>query len=539
MSSEAPEAVEQAEALAAWRAALGAGAVCTDPARLARYGRATQPGAPQAWCVLFPESTAQVQAIVKIAAAHGAALYPISRGCNWGYGDACPSRAGAALVDLGRMQAIRGLDAELGWVRVEPGVTQQQLCDYVAEHAPDYWVDVTGAGPEASIIGNIVERGFGHTPYADHLGTTSALELVLADGQILETGLGHFPGARAAGVYPYGVGPVLDGLFTQSNLGIVTAATLWLYPKPDAFRFFYLKVDRADALPDLVDALRPLRLRGALNSAVHVGNDLRVVSGNRGYPWEACGGQTPLPEHVRAALRRESGVGHWNVSGALVGGRAQVAEAAGELRAAVRSLGSITFVDDRKLAWGSALVGWLGRFGLGARWQRQLEALTPNYGLLQGKPATWALRGTHWRLRTPPQDHATDPRDCGAGLYWISPVLPLRGSDAEELVALARPILESHGFELIITFTLLNERSMVAVMNISFDQSIPEETQAATACYHALMDACVAGGFPPYRTSPSGMPHLHRPGDTFWETASAIKQALDPQGILSPGRYIL
>jgi 4-cresol dehydrogenase (hydroxylating) len=525
-------------ALAAWRAMLGDDAVAADATQLGRNARTTQPTGAPPWCALHPSSTAQVQAIVRIAAEHGTPLYPISRGCNWGYGDACPPQAGAALLDLSRMNRILALNVELGWVRIEPGVTQQQLCDYIAQHAPGYWVDVTGAGPDASLVGNIVERGFGHTPYADHLGTACALEIVLADGTVLETGLAHFPGARAAGVYPYGTGPVLDGLFSQSNLGIVTAATVWLYPKPEAFRFFYLKVDADEALCALVEALRPLRLQGVLNSAVHLGNDLRVISGNRTYPWAEAEGKTPLPEDLRAALRRESGVGAWSVSGALVGGRAQVREAAGKLRAAVKGLGTLTFVDDRRLVWGSRLVTLLERVGLGAHLRRQLDALAPNYGLLQGRPATWALRGTHWRLRNPPADPACDPRDCGAGLLWVSPVLPVRGADAVALKTLVEPILAAHGFELIMTYTLLNERAMVAVINISFDKGVPEETEAAAGCYHALMAACVAAGFPPYRTSPGGMAHLRVPEDTFWTTASRIKQALDPQGILSPGRYI-
>lgn len=525
-------------ALAAWRALLGEDAVTTELTQLGRNGGSTQPTCELPWCALYPSTRAAVQGVVQIAATHGTPLYPISRGCNWGYGDACPPRPDTALLDLSRMNRILALDSDLGWVRIEPGVTQQQLCDHIATHAPGFWADVTGAGPDASFVGNIVERGFGHTPYADHLATACALEIVLADGSVLETGLAHFPGARAAGAYPYGAGPVLDGLFSQSNLGIVTAATIWLYPKPEAFRFFYLKVDADAALPALVDALRPLRLQGVLNSAVHIGNDLRVISGNRGYPWAEAAGRTPLPGELRAALRRESGVGAWSVSGALVGGRAQVREAAGKLRAAVGSLGTLTFVDDRKLAWGSKLVALLERIGQGAQLRRQLDALVPNYGLLQGRPATWALRGTHWRLRNPPVDPACDPRDCGAGLLWVSPVLPLCGADALALRALAEPILVAHGFELIITYTLLNARSMVAVMNISFDQGVPEEVEAAEGCYHALMTACMAAGFPPYRTSPGGMAHLRTPGDTFWATASRIKNALDPQGILSPGRYI-
>lgn len=538
MPPEPPTAEAAETALRAWRDALGADGVATDAATLARYARSTAPRAHAPGCVLHPRDTAAVQSVVRVAAAAGWPLYPIARGRNWGYGDACPSVPGAAIVDLSRMDRILATDAELGWVTLEPGVSQGRLFAHVRERAPAFWADMTGAGPEASVLGNVLERGFGHTPYADHFRTVAALEVVLPDGALLETGFAHFPGARAAEVFPYGVGPVLDGLFTQANLGIVTRATIWLCPRPEAFRFFHIQVKDDAGLAPLVDALRPLRLAGTLNSAVHIGNDLRVVSGNRGYPWREAGEGTPLPDDIRAALRSEHGVGAWNASGALVGGRAQVREAAARLRAALRGVGRVVFVDDAKLALGLRVAGMLRRVGLGRTLSRQLAALAPNYGLLKGEPTDWALRGTHWRLRQPPAEPATDPRDCGAGLLWLSPVLPIRGAEAAALLAMVRPILRRHGFEDLVTFTMLNERAMVAVINLAFDKGVAGEAARADAAYHEALDACVAAGYVPYRAGPSGMPALWREGDVFWRAAAAIKVALDPAGIIAPGRYI-
>jgi 4-cresol dehydrogenase (hydroxylating) len=83
-------------------------------------------------------------------------------------------------------------------------------------------MDSTGAGPEASLVGNALDRGFGHTRYGDHFQTFCGLQIVLADGRVLETGFGHFPNARARWVFRYGIGPFVDGIFSQSNFGIVT-----------------------------------------------------------------------------------------------------------------------------------------------------------------------------------------------------------------------------------------------------------------------------------------------------------------------------
>ena len=81
-------------------------------------------------------------------------------------------------------------------------------------------------------MGNILERGVGLSPYSDRFAHACALEVVLPDGRLLHTGLGAYGNAQAEHLYSYGCGPVLDGLFSQANLGIVTRLTFWLMPKP-------------------------------------------------------------------------------------------------------------------------------------------------------------------------------------------------------------------------------------------------------------------------------------------------------------------
>lgn len=529
---------DQSDALAAWRAALPDDAVSVDAETVDRYARSTLPNATRPCCVLFPANTEQVQRVVEIASRCGVVVYPLSCGKNWGYGDACAAQDGAAIVDLSRMNGIIEVDPELGYAVIEPGVTQQQLYEHVRSAAPAFWVDCTGAGTDASIVGNVLERGFGHTPYGDHVRSTCGMEIVLADGRILETGLGHFPEAKARHLYPYGVGPSLDGLFVQSNLGIVTRMGVWLYPKPDAFQFFFVRVEASEALDKLVDTLRPLRMDGTLNSAVHIGNDLRIISALQTYPWEAAEGEVPLPSALRAELRRENGVGAWNVSGALTGSRAQVRAAAAALRKATRSFAKVTFVDDRKLAFAQWAVRHLKKVGMGSRLSRKLEALVPNYGLLKGIPTNTPLLGTQWRLRTPSGCATDDPLETGSGLLWISPILPMRGEDAARVLEMVTRHFAEHGFDVLVTFTLINERSMVGVFNIAYDKGVSEECEAASSCYHTLMRDLIAAGYPPYRVNALSMDALCTSGDTFWEVSDAIKRALDAKDVIARGRYI-
>ena len=118
---------------------------------------------------------------------------------------------------------------------LEAGVTQGQLWDHLQEQNAGLWFDATAAGREASVVGNALDRGFGHTSYGDHFQSLCGMDVVLPDGRLLQTGFGAYPNARAHRHYRYGVGPFLDGLFVQSNLGIVTRIGLWLMPVRNPF----------------------------------------------------------------------------------------------------------------------------------------------------------------------------------------------------------------------------------------------------------------------------------------------------------------
>ena len=526
-------------AVMAWRAALGQEQVCDDPDVLDRYGRSTQGAGTRPQCILYPRSVDDVREIVRIAQDSSTVVYPISRGKNWGYGDACAPTAGAAIVDMSRMNRIIEVNAELAYAVIEPGVTQGQLFAYLRDNHIPLWLDSTGAGPDASLVGNTLDRGFGHTRYSDHVRTSCAMEIVLADGRILNTGYAHFPNAQASHVFPYGIGPSLDGLFCQSNLGIITKLTLWLQPKPEAFAFFYIRVERHDALGALVDALRPLRLRGELESALHIANDLRLLSANGRYPWDEAGGTTPLPLPVRERMRKALDAGAWTAGGSISGSKSRVRGAKQALRRAAQSIGArVNFVDDSLISLAERAQRALSWIGFGEKLADQLRTLKPNYGLLKGEPTNEPLRGTHWRLRKPPASGSLDPLDVGAGLVWLSPVLPMTGSAARRLVDLVEPIYAEFGFEPLVTVTLINERAMIAILNVSFDQSVSDERDRALACYDKLMSALIETGYYPYRTSPKGMARMRNDDDVFWDVASKLKTALDPGDIIARGRYI-
>ena len=139
-AGDLPESRTRA-AVAAWSAALGERWVSAASEVLDRYGRTTGTHAHRPVAVLHPESTSQVQRVVAIAAEHEIPVYPISRGKNWGYGDAAPVGPGQAVIVLGRMNQIVEVDAKLGYAVIEPGVTQGQPTDRLKKNLQTLFSD--------------------------------------------------------------------------------------------------------------------------------------------------------------------------------------------------------------------------------------------------------------------------------------------------------------------------------------------------------------------------------------------------------------
>ncbi|MYN03953.1 FAD-binding protein [Pseudoduganella sp. DS3] len=528
------------QALADWRGLLGAARVLNAPQELAPYAASTSARPVMPLAVLHPLTHEEVVAVVRIAARSGIPLYPLSTGRNWGYGDACPPGPGQVIVDLGGMQRILHLDSELAYTVLEPGVTQAQLAAYLVEHGAPLWMDCTGAGPDTSLVGNILERGFGHTPYGNRMLHMAGMRIVLADGETLHTGFGHFSGARAAHLYPYGVGPWLDGLFTQSNFGIVTSLGFWLMPQTAMVSHLVATVGSFDAIAPMVDALRPLRLDGTLRSVVHIGNDLRVLSGGMVFPAAEVPQGPPLPPHLRARLCGGAGIGAWTVSAALYGRPAQIADARRALRRALGKLARLRFIDDRALALGAAAARLLGPGRLGRRLAAQVELGRSLLNMNRGVPDGRFLAGAYWRRRggwPPGFPQGANPARDGCGMMWLAPVLPLRGSELLKVHGLVQTLFAAHRFDLFATYSMINERALGGVLTVCFDREDAGETERAHACYDAAFQRLLAEGYIPYRVPPQSVAALDDGLDSYWQTVARIKAALDPQRIIAPGRY--
>ncbi len=523
-------------AVKAWCTVLGEENVSIDRQRRLSAATATFPTTQQVPAILRPADRQQVQECLRIANRFTIPVYPISSGKNWGYGSAVPVETNCAVLDLSRLDQIVDYDDQLGFVTIEPGVTQRKLYDFLHEKGGKFWMDATGASEACSIIGNTLERGFGHTPYSDHLAHACALEVVLPSGDCLHTGLSRFSNARAKRVYRWGLGPYIDGLFTQSGLGIVTQMTVWLMPAPEYFQTYFFSIEEDGALEELIDALLPLRLKGTINSAVHIGNTYRVLSSIQQYPWKEAEGRTPLPQRVLEQLGERWDFGAWNGSGALYGARREVAESRRQIKKALKGkVKKLRFIDDKSLNR-AELLQYPLKFLLRVDVPEMLKLVRPVHNMMKGIPTDKIIASTYWRKKGAVPT-SMDPNRDRCGLIWCSPISPTSGKHARLMANTATETLLKYGFEPGMTMTLLTERSLENVISIAYDRDVEGEDERAMACHRELLNRLTQEGFYPYRLGTHSMKSLPPTEETYATFQTMLKKTLDPNGILAPGRY--
>ncbi len=500
---------------------VGRRQVVTGRQALEAAGRTTYATHQRLAAIVRPGTVAQVQAVMRVAREHGVAVHPVSGGRNWGYGARVPIADGAVLLDLSRLDRIVAYDDELGSVTIEAGVTQAMLAEYLHVAGDQFRIDANGSSPRSSLVGNLLARGFGATAYGDHVSAACGLEVVLADGSLVHTGYGAFPDSRVAGLDRWAPGPMIDGLFSQSNLGVVTKLTLWLMPTPERVETVMFEMDDLDSVAACCDAVRRFRLDGTIRGTFWIGNHWRVVTVLQQFPWEQ--GDPPLSAADGDTLARQLGIARWTGFVPLYGSAARVAVDRRAVRAELRGKARrVTCFDDRILEHADA-----------SPRDRFVSSL---YQAYSGRLVT-GLPRAYWRKHTPIPDEPDPDRDR-VGFIFCTAALPLRGADVAEASAVAEAVIERHGYEPAINCIGTRDRVVQLLASIAYDREVPGTDERAMTCYSELAAKLTGLGFTPFRLGVHSMAEMDKAESNYTSVLRAIKAALDPGSILAPGHYV-
>lgn len=506
IDSDFPSRID--DALAAMREALGADNVFEaaavaekyiDPYHVMEHSDFAPGGAVTPGCV------EDVQAVVRIANEFGVPISPISTGKNNAYGGAAPRLAGAIIVDLKRMNQIIEVDEDLAFALVEPGVSYMALDDHLRAGDSRLLVDTADLG-WGSVVGNALEHGVGFTPYGDHFGHVCGMEVVLANGEVVRTGMGGVEGTNTWQSFKYGYGPYLDGLFTQSNFGIVTKMGIWLMPKPESFTVFMVAVPEEQDLPALVDTVRDLKQTGIIKNQCtvrHVLFDAATMFTKEDLYGQDGRLDVDAIQNVKAKLR----LGHWNLFAGLYGSAEQNAKDLETVRNAVSHIegAQIYLVEDRPGPDGAVL-----------RSRHKVMSGQPNLNEL--KLLDWVPNGGH---------------------IDVAPILPMQGKDAWRQYTSMNERCKEYGHNYFSSF-IFGTREIRHIATFIFDtEDAAERSNVLAMCRQLLADSR-ADGYGAYRSHLALMDEV---GESYsWNDGAqmklyeALKDAIDPNGILAPGK---
>ena len=222
----ATTAASKPEVLSRLTEIVGEENVVVDPDRVEPYGAdaVKEKFPPEA--VVFPESTEQIVAILKLANEY---LFPVTaRGGGVGYTGGAVPVDGGIVIGTDRMKKIIEISVDDLYVVCQPGLTTFELQQAVLEKGLMFAPD-PASYKDSFIGGNIAENAGGmRTPkYGVTKHHVLGLEVVTAVGEVIRSG-----GKTVKNV----VGFDLTGLMCGSEgmLGIITEATLKLLPMPEA-----------------------------------------------------------------------------------------------------------------------------------------------------------------------------------------------------------------------------------------------------------------------------------------------------------------
>jgi (+)-pinoresinol hydroxylase len=507
-------------ALTEFRQAIGSEWVFSSDEDVALYRDAYSPLWNQgnelvASAAVAPETTEEVQEIVRIANRYGIPLYPISTGKNLGYGGSAPSYSGSMVVDLKRMNKVIEVNDRRNFAIVEPGVSYFDLYRYIQEHDLKVWIDCPDPG-WGSPVGNALDHGVGYTfgQYRDHFASNAGMEVVLPDGEVLRTGMGALPGGEW-GEYKYGFGPSVDGLFAQANFGIVTKMAFRLMPEQEAHFTGTVIVPRKQDLIALIDHVNYLDDTGLIGMPLW-GNRISGFGGMD--PELAALVENGASDAELDAYAASRGNGFWSVQLQFYGPEPTVkANWEYAQRRISADIDGSTFED-----------GPLYTFPLSdedkANHHHRVAIGVPNMEIFS--------IGARSERNPSPQD----------GHLWFSAIIPRSGEAVFKAQEVIGKIWKEEGlpYNPFATPATWTPRCYIMITGLPISRTDNSINERSMRAYNRAIAECGANGMGEYRAPPAFADAIQKAysynDNIQLRYAQKLKDATDPNGIIAPGR---
>ena len=384
-----------------------------------------------------PNSKLEVQAFMRQAFQNKTRIYPISTGKNWGNGSRTPWTEGCVPLDLSQLNQISDFNEELAYVTLGPGVSQLQLFEFLKQQNSQLMPNFTGSSKHASVIANALERGDGFGSYGEHANYICHLEIILPNGDLIHTGFK--PQTQCAKLYRPGLGPSLDGLFFQSNLGVITEATLWLEPKPNYFHQIIFEANSRLELGAYINAASQLQLRN-LTPYVAIWNREKIRSKFRNPDLECA---------------------DW-----------------------IGSINLFAFEPEQASS----------QITLAKRLFPKAQIVQADL-LLEEKEN---LSLAYWKKPGPLPENPDPDRDL-CGLLWLMCLLPYRGTDLDITLPIIESTCTQYQFEANLALVGKEPRTLKLLLALIYDREQAGLDEKAQACHDQILKKLISLGYPPYR----------------------------------------
>lgn len=432
--------------------------------------------------IFKPDSVESIrELIIEYKDKTSSSLRVISTGYNWGLGSASYIGGESDLICLNQLNKIREINLDLGYAIIEAGVTQEQLSKILKN--TNRFLNCTASTAFSSIVGNMMDRGVGlHGQRTDDL---LGIEVILADGTL--GNIGWWPEGQSLAQNPWGLGPSSLHLFTQSSLGIVTAATIRLRPRPSHRTVVSLTVE-GDSMRYIIDRIRSLtcdevlsgvtKIYDSESSSIYGSKDARIVI-------HAC------------------------IDGTVAITEAKIKELMNEL-APVNPIRISEYEVDADPLMSAVKDLYYGD-------------TSGNENIVQNA------------LNTNTKNADTE----GKGWIFVLPFIPMRSNDVLKGIDIARKCVTNTNIRVGTTINVLNYDTVDLVIALSF-QRIEPIIKEAHKSFEKLVKELVKEGYSPYRVDSCHTRNDYHVSYNGLDAklASMIKTIIDPNEIFTFGRYI-